>query len=182
MSEASPTSEQIERELVELGEASPDAAELELAAQPEAASSEALDAQPEVASVARLSELAEPLAFEDLSELELHRGWREIERRIDGAGTDAANEEPAQVSPGPGRWSYLAGLATVVAVAAALAFVVLQPSGELAGPEGPSAEEVAKLGDMARSSLRVLDDGKTDTQRAASLAADYERRLQEAGG
>lgn len=171
MSQASPDAEGIERELAELGEPPPSAAELALAARPEA-----LDAEPELACVARLSKLAEPLTFDDLSELERHRGWREVERRLDDRAPEAAKlERGGGVAR---RWPYLAA---GLAVAAAVLLVVLQPDAELADP-GPSASEVAALGDTVRASLRALGDGETDTQRAASVVEQYQRRLEEQGG
>jgi hypothetical protein len=33
------------------------------------------------------------------------------------------------------------------------------------------------MGDQVRATLRVLDDGKSDSQRAAERAAEYQRRL-----
>jgi hypothetical protein len=228
MSQAKPSPEQIERELAALGEAPPSVAELE----------GAFDDTPEVASVARLVELAEPVVFEDLSELESHRAWRQIEQRLGGSGE--ADEKTGQaaeasVSPkpdpsgraravggsdpqkpdpsgraravggsdpqkpdpsgraravggsdpqksGPRRWL---SAAFGLAAAAAVIIVVLTTEQERGEVEGPSAEEVAELGEQVRASLRVLDDGKSDSERAAERAAAYERRLaarEERGG
>ncbi|PRQ02926.1 hypothetical protein ENSA5_18650 [Enhygromyxa salina] len=175
MSEPSPTREQIERELVALGEASPNATELALLERE-------LDDEPEVASMARLSELAEPLAFEDLSELETQRAWRKIEEQVgSNPDRDEAIAAPAASSPvggsTRGRLLAVAGLA-----AAAVVLVIILPQEREQQAEGPSAKEVAELSEQVRSTLRLLDDGKTDTERAAALAADYERRLEEQGG
>ena len=78
MSEASHDTEQIELtrdELAALGEAAPSEAE-QLLLRGDGLDAPEAHADPSVASVARLAELAAPLEFEDLSELELHRGWR----------------------------------------------------------------------------------------------------------
>jgi hypothetical protein len=172
--------ETIERELAALGEAPPSAEELALLAED---SFDHVDLDHEVATVARLAELAEPLAFDDLSQLETHRGWRNVEQRLaraqpDGRATTPVSEHPSGSSGGgPRRWLFAAiGLAA----AAALVLIVVNPS----TPEQPEldAEAVAKLGEQARATLKLLNNGASDTQRAEQLAAEYQQRLEEQGG
>jgi hypothetical protein len=185
MSEATPTTEQIQRELASLGEAPLTEAELALihdqAEQADAASGH-LDHDPDIASVARLAELAEPIEFEDLSQLELHRAWRGVEQRLSGP---AASPKTG----GGGRaWLFAA---VGVAAAAIVLLIVLQPDRDSQQARAPSNHldhemaELAELGDQARAALRVLDDGQTDTERATQLATAYQRRLaqrEEQGG
>lgn len=173
--------ESIERELAALGEAPPSAEELALLAGE-------LDDDDEIATVARLAELAEPLAFDELSPLETHRGWRNVEQRLAAgqafgeAHADAephASEQPGShgASPRQGRW-LLAAIG--LAAAAALVLIVVNPS----NPEQPEldAKAVAELGEQARATLKALDNGTSDTQRAEQLAAKYQQRLEEQGG
>ena len=159
----------IERELAELGEAPASAEEL--------AMFDTLEQDPEVASVARLAELAEPCAFDDLSELELHRAWRSVERRGAKAPAEAA---PHPSGGGPRRWLFAAiGLAA----AAAILLIVTRPTDdEQLAQTQADAEAVAELGEQARASLKLLDDGASDTQRAEQLAAEYQARLEEQDG
>ena len=175
MSEASHDTEQIELtrdELAALGEAAPSEAE-QLLLRGDGLDAPEAHADPSVASVARLAELAAPLKFEDLSELELHRGWRGIEERLPGA---AAHPAP---STGGGVRSWLFA-AVGIAAAAAVLLVVLRPGKDTQQAQAPSPEQVtelAELGEQARAALRVLDDDQTDTERATQLAAAYQRRL-----
>jgi hypothetical protein len=182
MSAPSHTTE-TERELEALGEAPLSAEELALLAE---AGDLADSDLAEVASVARLAELAEPFVCEDLSDLELHRSWRAVEQR--SAQAKPQTEVQTQAKPaggGPRRW-LLAAPALIMA--AALVLVVLQPfSGEQTAGRGdadakPDAERVAQLGEQARATLRTLDDGVSDTQRAERIAAEYQRQLEEQGG
>ena len=181
MTEPTHTTETIERELAALGEAPPSAEELALLASDD---DDDLDALDDLATVARLSELAEPLAFDDLSQLETHRGWRNVEQRLarpeparatEPAANDSASEHPG--GGGPRRWLFAA---VGLAAAAALVLIVVRPS----APEQPEldAETVAELGEQARATLKILDDGASDTQRAEQLAAEYQQRLEEQGG
>ncbi|PRQ06634.1 hypothetical protein [Enhygromyxa salina] len=169
MSEATsnPDAAQIMHELATLGEPPPSAAEL---------AHDSLDDDPEVASVARLAELAEPLEVRDLSELELHRAWRGVEQRLPGASASPA--------PEPSRGAKLPWLiiAVGVAAAAAVVLIVLPPGEDSQRRAKVQTEQVTELGDQARTALRVLDDGQTDTERATQLAATYQRRLEEQGG
>jgi hypothetical protein len=67
-----------------------------------------------------------------------------------------------------------------LAAAAAVLFVVFGPERDgarHATVEAPSSEQVAKMGEQVRATLRVLDDGKSDSERAAERAAEYEQRL-----
>jgi hypothetical protein len=192
--------ETIERELAELGEAPPSADELamldgrgELGELDELG--EGLDEDPELATVARLYTLAEPFAFEDLSQLETHRGWRMVEQRLAGAADPARASRPEPASPsttnphqhggGPRRWL----LAAVgAAAAAALLVLVLRPEAgpsvaEQATPVDPAA--AAELGEQARATLATLaklDGGLSETERAEQLAREYQRRLEELDG
>lgn len=180
MSHARPSPDQRElelrRELELLGEEPPSAEELALLEQE-------AEQEPEIATVSRLVELAHGERFDSLSELELHRVWRNVEQR---AVNDAPAEpaEPAvpvvhrPTGAGARRWLFAAvgGLAA----AAGVLFVVLGPERDTdrhATAEAPSSEQVAKLGDQVRATLQVLDDGKSDSQRAAERAAEYRRRL-----
>lgn len=171
------TTEAIERELAALGEAPPSAEELALLAGDDH-SDDRVDEVSEIASVARLCELAEPLAFDDLSQLAIHRGWRNVEQRLASSGrSHAADSGPSPSGGGPRRWLFAAiGLAA----AAALVLIIVQPS----TPEQPEidAEAVAKLGEQVRATFKTLDDGASDTQRAEQLAAEYQQRLEEQGG
>lgn len=179
MTEPTHTTETIERELAALGEAPPSAEELALLARDD----DDLDALDDIATVARLSEQAEPLAFEDLSQLETHRGWRNVEQRLAGSQAARANEpaandnHPTPSGGGPRRWLFAA---VGLAAAAALVLIIVRPS----TPEQPEldAEAVAELGKQARATLKILDDGASDTQRAEQLAAEYQQRLEEQGG
>lgn len=183
MTAPSHTSETIERELAALGEAPPSAEELAMLAE--------LEDHGEVASVARLTELADPLAFEDLSELETHRGWRNVEQRLarssgEPTGEVAPSKRPTPSGGGPRRWLYAA---IGVAAAAAVLFVVTRPAlrlgpgkDETVADSKVDAKAVAELGEQARASLKILDNGTTDTQRAEQLAAEYQARLEEQGG
>jgi hypothetical protein len=171
MSHAHPSHEQRElelrRELELLGEEPPSPAELALVFEQEGE-------EPEIATVSRLVELAQGERVAPLSELELHRGWRNVEQR-------ALHDEPVRHAPtggGARRWLFAAigGLAA----AAAVLFVVFGPERDTnrhATGEPPSSEQVAKMGEQVRASLRALDDGKSDSERAAERAAEYERRL-----
>ncbi len=166
MSHPSPSSDRRERELAlrreleALGEDPPSETELALI----------LDDDPEVQTVSRLVELASASdPTEPLSELELHRGWRTIEQR--STGKRNAEQAPAASR----RWLFAAvgGLAA----AACVLFIVLGPNGDDAGIDGPSREQVTEMSEQVHATLDALDDGKTDSQRAAELAADYQRRL-----
>lgn len=179
MSAPSHTTDTIERELAALGEAPPSAEELGLL--------DRLGDHEDIASVARLAELAEPLAFEDLSELELHRSWREVEQRQQQS-RGSAQPATAGAGPGPRRWLLAAA---GLAAAAAVVLLVVRPLANDegggtgrdggGGPDG-DAQQVAKLGEHARATLRALDDGVSDTQRAEQIAAEYQRQLEEQGG
>jgi hypothetical protein len=187
--------ESIERELMALGEAPASAEELALLGETEAEARVEAGAEA-LAHVARLLELAEPLEFEDLSELETHRAWRTIEQRTSepqlGKPTAArpqGSEAHGDPSPhphggGPRRWLFAA---VGVAAAAAVLFIILRPT-DPTRPDPITAESrvdpqaVAELGAQARASLKVLDDGTTDTQRAAQLADAYKAQLEEQGG
>lgn len=175
------TTETIERELAALGEAPPSAEELALLA-----SDGDPDELDDIAHVARLTELAEPLAFDELSQLETHRAWRNLEQRLAGGAQSTAAEQSAehareqQPSPtggGPRRWLLAAA---GLAAAAALVLIVVRPPGP--GQSDLDPEAVAKLGEQARASLQALEDGASDTQRAEQLAAQYQQRLEEQGG
>jgi hypothetical protein len=186
MSHAHPSPEQHERELVLrrelelLGEEPPSPAELALV----------LERDPEVAAVSRLAELAQAERFESLSELEVHRAWRTIEQRIavaepaevgNGSGEPDEKSEPTRPKTGGGgsrRW--LLAAVGGLAVAAGVLFVVFLPdrdAGRRADVETPNSEQVAEMGEQVRTALQALDDGKSDSERAAELAAEYERRL-----
>jgi hypothetical protein len=180
MSHAHPSHEQRElelrRELELLGEEPPSPAELALVFEQEGE-------EPEIATVSRLVELAQGERVAPLSELELHRGWRNVEQRAlhDGSVAPGKSGEPVRHAPtggGARRWLFAAvgGLAA----AAAVLFVVFGPERDTARHatgEPPSSEQVAKMGEQVRATLRVLDDGKSDSERAAERAAEYERRL-----
>jgi hypothetical protein len=169
---------EIERELAALGEAPPSAEELALLASGE------LDDDAEIASVARLAEIAEPIAFAQLSELETHRAWRTVEQRLarstasDAEQLDARPSEQRPLGPrlagGPKRWL----LAAVGLAAAAAIVVIIVPR----SPPELDPEQVAKMGEQARATLRTLQHGASDTERAEQLAAEYQQRLEEQGG
>lgn len=178
MSEASPNTdaEQLTHELASLGEAPPSEAEIELLRNVDLGL-DLLGDDPEVASVARLAELAEPLEFEDLSQLELHRTWRGVEQRL----PDAAASPQTRTGGGVRPWLFAA---VGVAAAAAVLLIVLQPGEDSQQARAPDAQllpeqvaELAELGSQARTALRMLDDGQTDTERATQLATAYQRRL-----
>ncbi len=193
MSASSHTTE-IERELAGLGEAPPSAAELALLAQLDADGTDGADEVDDVVVVARLTELAEPFAFEDLSELETHRSWRTVEQRLARtdanagdieAGTEPQTEpsehrRPTPSGGGPRRWLFAA--IGVAAAAAIVLIVVRPPTNETVAETRVDAEAVAELGEQARASLKVLDNGTSDTQRAEQLAAEYQARLAKEGG
>lgn len=181
MSEATSNTEQRERlerelgdQLVTLGEAPPSEAELVLlrglADDSDPDTNPTSSTNPDIASVARLAELAEPIAFEDLSELELHRAWRGVEQRLPGAGASA------RIKP----WLFAA---VGVAAAAAVLLIVVQSgrhsedSRQAQTLSDKQLAELAALGDQARAALRLLDDGQSDTERAANLADTYQLRL-----
>src|SRR5690606_21359492 len=106
MTAPSHTSETIARELAALGEAPPSAEELAMLAE-----LEAHDEPEAIASVVRLPELAEPLSFDDLSELETHRGWRNVEQRLARVASEPEPREQPRPTPGgggPRRWLYAA--------------------------------------------------------------------------
>ncbi|EDM81364.1 hypothetical protein PPSIR1_39275 [Plesiocystis pacifica SIR-1] len=172
----------IERELAELGEDGPSAEELALL------EGGAVEHSGPVASVVLLSELSQPHAFDDLSELETHRGWRKVEARLGdeaakragGPGSTEPASKPGGAGSGsPRRWLYAA---FGVAAAAALTLIVVDPNGN-EGNQGSEAsasvdaEELAAMGKEARGLLDAIDDGKTDTERAQAMLADYEARL-----
>lgn len=174
MSRTSHSTEDIERELAELGEAPPSDDELAWVHEP---SELAKEAQVDVATTLRLVELSEPLDMPGLSELETRRVWQTIEQRRAKPKPDASTQHPA--GGGARRWLFAA---VGLAAAAALIVIVISPDDATLvaprdGDAGPSAEQVAELGDKVRASLAALDDGKSDTARATELAADYERRL-----
>lgn len=175
MSRTSHSTEDIERELAELGEAPPSDDELAWVHEP---SELAKEAQPDVATTLRLVELSEPLDMPGLSELETRRVWQTIEQRRAQPKPDASTQQhPA--GGGARRWLFAA---VGLAAAAALIVIVISPDDATLvaprdGDAGPSAEQVAELGDKVRASLAALDHGKSDTARATELAADYERRL-----
>jgi hypothetical protein len=183
MSEATSNTEQRERlerelgdQLVTLGEAPPSEAELVLlrglADDSDPDTNPTSSTNPDIASVARLAELAEPIAFEDLSELELHRAWRGVEQRLPGARASAR----IKIKP----WLFAA---VGVAAAAAVLLIVVQSgrhsedSRQAQTLSDKQLAELAALGDQARTALRLLDDGQSDTERAANLADTYKLRL-----
>ncbi len=172
MTELSPpsaalASEAIARELEALGEEPLSADELAMLA------ADALDEEPAVASTARLIELSQPYAAPELTELGAERVWRTIEGR-------RAPQARALARPAPSR-RWVPWVAVSLAIAAALVLVVVIPSDDDDSGErnDPSNEQVAVIGDQARSALRALDDGLSDTARAERLSADYQRRLEE---
>jgi hypothetical protein len=184
MSPARPNPDQRElelrRELELLGEEPPSPDELALLEQDG-------EQEPEIAIVSRLVELAQAERFDSLSELELHRGWRSVEQRAvnDGSvehGGPVGRVEHVQdghrpTGGGARRWLFAAvgGLAA----AAAVLFVVFGPERDTQqqAAEAPSSEQVAEMGEQVRATLRVLDDGKSDSERAVERAAEYQRRL-----
>ncbi|NVB40038.1 hypothetical protein G6O69_19490 [Pseudenhygromyxa sp. WMMC2535] len=167
----SPSKDTIARELAALDEAPLSEDERALLE-----SEGALEGRAEIAEVARMHELAEPLAFEDLSELELHRGWRRVEARSAPAPDEQGSTRGRAGGGGRRRWPLAAA---GLAAAAVLAVLVLR-EGE--GPSQTELAELAEVGEHARSLLEALDDGVGDSERAAALAADYERRLRAGGG
>ena len=188
MSEPDNSAKQIQRELAALGEDAPSEAELALADEEAGA---ALERAPELARVARLIELAEPHEFDDLSELETHRGWRSVEQRLaasvvgEDSRTGAAVPAGTPSSAGGARRWLLAAIG--LAAAAAVLVVVVSTSGhqdELAqrDEQAPSATKLSEMADQARAALQALDDGKSDSERAAELARQYTQRMQGAGG
>ncbi|MFV8749579.1 hypothetical protein ACNOYE_03385 [Nannocystaceae bacterium ST9] len=163
MTEPLSQSEAIARELEALGEAPLSADELAMLAMQAGA---LLDDQPAVASTARLIELSQASEPIELSELGKQRAWRTFEQR----------RAPAPAPAGrPTRWA--PWVAVSLAIAAAALIVVLVPGGdESAG--GLDAQQVAEVGEQARSALRLLDDGLSDTARAERQSAEYRRRLE----
>ena len=193
MTAPSPNPETIERELAELGEAPPSADELAmLAGLGELGELDDLD-DPDLAAFARLQALADPIAFDDLSQLETHRGWRVVEQRLDpahereAAPTSARPADDKHTGGGPRRWLFAA---VGVAAAAALALIVVGPgSGSNPTPDARTAQidpaAAAELGEQARTTLAALaalDGGLSDTERAEQLAREYQQRLEEQGG
>jgi hypothetical protein len=188
MSHARPSPEQHERELVLrrelelLGEEPPSAEELALVL-------DGTRGDPgEVAVVSRLTELAAAERFDPLSELELHRVWRSVEQRAAHAEPDAAGpagptghgKQATKTIGGGGARRWLLAAVGGLAAAAAVLFVVLGPGRDEArhaDAKAPSSEQVAEMGDQVRATLQALDDGKSDSERAAELAAEYQRRL-----
>jgi hypothetical protein len=148
-------SDTIARELEALGEEPLSADELAMLAGDE------VEDEPAVASTARLIELSRPLEPVSLSEIDQQRVWRTIEQRRSGANR---------------RWA--PWIAVGLAVAAAAVMLVLLPGDDRDASTGPSAAEVAEVGAQARSALRALDDGLSDTDRAERLNADYRKRLE----
>ncbi len=171
---------EIRRELAALGEHEPSEAELAMLRDPLA-----LDDDPDIASIARLSELAAAGSFDDLSQLEKHRVWRTIERRLPGEGS--FEDQPSETGSrsgtrqsGSSERHFGPWIAAGLALAATLALVWWGPWADRTAPSsGPSSAEVAEVGDQARAALRALDDGLDDTARTERLMADYQRRLAE---
>jgi hypothetical protein len=177
MSEPLSQSDAIARELEAIGEAPLSEDELAMLVGAE------LEHEPDVEITARLIELSRPYEDTGLSELDARRVWRRIDQR---RGAPPAAEQPTITSEGPSRsWSLWIGAA--LAIAAAAVIVVMLPSDETSAgrparaptsPTGPSATEVAAIGEQARSALRALDDGLDDTARAEQMSRDYQRRLE----
>jgi hypothetical protein len=174
MTAPSHTTETIERELAALGEAPPSAEELALLG--ESGEFDHVD----VETVSRLAELAAPITFNDLSELEAHRGWRTVEQRLArpvAARPAESTPEPSHSRGGPQRWLFAA---VGIAAAAALVLIVIWPEPEqIVASNQLDPKQVAELGVQARATLATLDDGASDTQRAEQSAAAYQSRLEE---
>ena len=122
--------------------------------------------------MSRLVELsAASSPTEPLSELELHRGWRNVEQR-------AAGKSPVVSSPAIGSRRRWVVAAVGLAAAAGVLFIVIGPQRDATlDAEPPSREQVAEMGEQVHATLQALDDGKSDSERAAELAAEYQRRL-----
>jgi hypothetical protein len=181
MSHERPSTDQRElelrRELELLGEEPPSPEELALLEQDG-------ERESEIAIVSRLAELAEGERFDALSELELHRGWRNVEQRAVGAvepiGPVVHVGHVGHRPTGAGARRWLFAAVGGLAAAAAVLFVVFGPERDAdrhATAEAPSIEQVEELGEQVRATLRVLDDGKSDSERAVERAAEYQRRL-----
>lgn len=156
-----PSTDAIARELEALGEAPLSAAELAMLAE------DALDDEPAVAGTARLIDLAQPYEHQPLGELGIQRVWRRVEPH-----------GRARVRRVQSRW-----VAVTIAIAAALVLVVVVADREPGDREpgsgsGPSATEVAELGEQARVALHALDEGLDDTARAERARADYLARME----
>jgi hypothetical protein len=169
----------LRRELELLGEEPPSAEELALVLDGTG------DDLGEVAVVGRLTELAAAERFDPLSELELHRVWRSVEQRAapaepDATGPTGHGKQATKTIGGGGARRWLLAAVGGLAAAAAVLFVVLGPGRDEArhaDAKAPSSEQVAEMGDQVRATLQALDDGKSDSERAAELAAEYQRRL-----
>lgn len=142
-----------------------------------------VDATGEVASVALLHELAEPQAFEDLSELEAHRVWRNVEGRLESPRATRPSAAPATShSGGHKRWLLVAvGMAAAAVVA--LIVVPRDDSTEVAERErtrqAERAEQAEQMAEQAHAALALIDDGRSDRERAEAAAREYQRRLEQ---
>ena len=156
---------ELRRELEALGEPPPSDDELALFERD-------LEDDPEIATVSRLVELsAASESTEPLSELELHRAWRNVEQRT------VSKPAVERSVVGSRRWLIVA---VGLAAAAGVLFIVIGPERDAtldANAKGPSREQVAEMSEQVHATLQALDDGKSDSERAAELAADYQRRL-----
>ncbi len=197
----------IEVELSRLDEPAPSSTERALLGE---SSTVDLERLPEVAATSllfELSEAASPTTSESelLSELALHRLWREVEGRLesgpegrsghlehgaqpetsgasDTSGASGASDTSRDTSgPHPGRWRYAL---VALAAAAAVALIVVRgdDDAKLAQADQDHARQVSELGRQARDILRTLDDGQSESQRASSMASDYARRLKAEAG
>jgi hypothetical protein len=164
MTDHDPTA--VARQLEALGEAPPSPAELSAEA--------TLDDDVDVASVAALIALSRPLDEADagpLSEMEQARAWRKFEAR-------RGDETPARDQGGGAARRPWALIATGLAAAAVVAFVLVRP-GTGAGTGDESQHEMAMaMGEQARVGLKTLGvEPGSESARARDMLADYEARL-----
>ncbi|MCA9684886.1 MAG: hypothetical protein KC457_22070, partial [Myxococcales bacterium] len=168
MTEAS-NRDAVARELAELGEEPLSPEELALLAAGE-------DDNADIDTVARLHELAEPFAFDDLSELERAQSWKGVESRLPAIASATGTETGTETGTGTGtsggaggaggRVRWLFPSVTLAAAAAAVLVLILRPPSD----QGPSPEEIAEIGQQARTMLAALDDGRSDSERADEVA------------
>lgn len=164
MTDHDPTA--IARELEVLGEAAPSPEELSMEA--------TLDDHVDVASVAALIALSQPLEGADadpLSDMERARAWRKVEAR-------RADEGPSPRTAGGTSGRPWALIATGLAAAAVVTFVLVRPGPDPDPVEDGQHEMAMAMGEQARAGLQTLGVRPgSESARAHDMLADYEARL-----
>lgn len=164
MTDHDPTA--VARQLEALGEAPPSRAEVSAEA--------TLDDDVDVASVAALIALSQPLDQANagpLSEMEQARAWRKFEAR-------RGDEAPARERGGGASRRPWALIATGLAAAAVVTFVLVRPGSEVGTGDEGQHEMAMAMGEQARVGLKTLGvEPGSESARAQDMLADYEARL-----